>query len=251
MLPLTVALLGCALLGGLLAIAGRLWLRELGADPGTGRRLAGAQQLGVGDLLDLPASPPRPVRVAGRIRCSDPMVTDEGERLVAYHRDVEARLPNGRWRTIERLRETRSFELWDHAGSVALDPARAAEPLVTIPQVWQGSPAELQEPHASAVARLAAEGSPPTAARATTRTISIVDRLLVLARVEVAGPGNATLEPPRGGFVISTLELDAAMRLLGGRHRRRLAAAIGMLALGAALAIIGLAAALAVSILRP
>jgi hypothetical protein len=249
--PLSVALLGCAVLGGVLVAGGWLWLRLLGADPRTGRRLAGAREVGVGDLMDLDASPSRPLRVAGRIRCPDPMVTEDGERLVAYHRDVEVRLPNGRWRTIERLRETRSFELWDHAGSLPIDPALAAEPLVTIPQVWQGSPTELQEPHASAVARLAAEGSPPTAARATTRTISIVDRLLVLANATLQRPGVVSLQPPSGGFVISALELDAAMRLLGGRHRRQLPFAIGSVAAGLAVAVIGLLGAITVAILRP
>lgn len=248
--PIAVVLLGCALLGAVAALGGWLWLRWLGADPRTGRRLAGARQIGVGDLLDLESSPPRAVRVAGRIRCLDPLVTDEGERLVAYHRDVEVRLPNGRWRTIERLRETRSFELWDHAGSLTLDPAQAAEPLIAIPQVWNGSPTELEEPHASAVARLAAEGSPPTAARATTRTISIVDRLLVLARAAVHAAGEVALEPPAGGFVISSLELDAAMRLLGGRHRRQLAFAIAAVGGGVAVVAIGLLGALMASLLR-
>ena len=94
------------------------------------------------------------MRVVGRIRCRDPLEAGEGERLVAFHRDVEV-MAGGRWRSVERLRETRSFELWDHDGSLTVDPAGAAEPLVAIPKVWRGDASQLEEPHASAVARLA------------------------------------------------------------------------------------------------
>jgi hypothetical protein len=233
--PLTAPLLGLAVLGVVLVGVGAAWMRAIGADPDRARRLAGARGMAVAEVLDLTEAPPRPVRVSGRIRCADPLVAPDDERLVAFHRDVSVRLADGRWRTIERVRETRSFELWDHAGSLALDPARAAEPLITIPLVWEGSPAELVEPHSAAVARLAAEsGTMPDAARAVTRSISVVDPLLVLARVEI-GPDGPHLVPPRDGYLVSALELDAAMRLLGGSRRRQLVLAIATLAAGSVL----------------
>jgi hypothetical protein len=234
--PLPVVLVGCALLGVALAVAAVVWLRAIGAHVRTGRRLAGARAMTVADVVDLEAPPARPVRIAGRIRCSDPLVAADGEQLVAFHRDVEVRLPDGRWRTVERLRETRSFELWDHAGSLTIDPALAAEPLISIPLVWEGRPDELEEPHASAVARLAAEGRAPTAARAVTRTISVVDRLQVLGQVSTTLGGDVRLVPPLGGYLICSIELNAAMRVLGGPRRRQLAAAIGLLAIAISLA---------------
>jgi len=246
--PIPVLLVCCALLGVAMAAAALGWLRAIGAHLRTGRRLAGARELTVGDALDQEAPVSRAVRVAGRIRCPDPLVAADGEQLVAYHRDVEVRLPGGRWRTVERLRETRSFELWDHAGSLTVDPARAAEPLISIPLVWEGRPDELEEPHASAVARLAAEGRAPTAARAVTRTISVVDRLLVLAEVSTSLEGSVRLVPPPGGYLICSIELDTAMRVLGGPRRRQLAAAIGLLAVGLAIAGASLVAAAIVRI---
>ena len=77
-----------------------------------------------------------------------------------------------------------------------MDPALAAEPLVTIPLVWEGEPDALEGPHASAVARLQNEGSVPRKARAATRTLSVVDRLLVLARVVRQDGGQTELLPP-------------------------------------------------------
>lgn len=231
--PLPLLLAGCALLGAAIVAIALGWLRAIGAHLGTGRRLAGARELTVADVLDLRSAPARPARVSGRIRCPDPLVAVDGEQLVAFHRDVEVRLPDGQWRTIERLRETRSFALWDHAGSLELDPAAAAEPLIGIPLVWEGRPEELEEPHASAVARLAAEGHPPVAARSVTRVISVADRLLVLATVAIGADGVPRLVPPPGGYLLCSVELDAAMRLLGGPRRRQLAVAIGVLAVGA------------------
>ncbi|HEX2142727.1 MAG TPA: hypothetical protein VHK28_10740, partial [Candidatus Limnocylindria bacterium] len=117
------------LLAAVLLAAGLLAIRASGARFGLARRLAGAGEVRVGDAFDLDPLPGRPVRLVGRIRCPDPIVTDRDDRLVALHRDVEVRLPGRGWRSIERVRETRGFELWDHDGSLPLDPAAAAEPL--------------------------------------------------------------------------------------------------------------------------
>jgi hypothetical protein len=175
--------------------------------------------------------------VAGRIRCREPLDLGDGERLVAFHRDVEVHV-GGRWRSVERLRETRSFDLWDHDGSLLIDPAEAAEPLVAIPAVWRGDPAELTEPHAAAVARLVERHGPATAARAITRSINVTDRLLVIAR-PVRDDGRVRLAPPDGGFLITNLALPDAMRLLGGRRPRLAAAGIAGLGLAIALLVIG------------
>lgn len=229
------------LAGVLLVAASLLALRASGADPARARRLAGPRELKVGRLFDGGELPDRPVRISGRIRCRDPLDAGGGERLVAYHRDVEARIA-GRWRSVERMREARSFELWDHDGSVTIDPARASEPLIVIPQVWRGDPGELEEPHASAVARLAERAGPATEARAVVRTVNVTDRLLVLAR-PVRDAGGIRLEPPPGGYLITTLALPDAMRLLGGRGRRRAALAVLGIAIGVTLAVAGVIAA--------
>jgi hypothetical protein len=230
--------------GGLLAI------RLSGAQPGMARRLAGAREWRVGDLLAAEAVPARPVRISGRIRCPDPIVTDRDERLVALHRDVQVRPPGGDWRSIERIRETRGFELWDHDGSLAIDPAEAAEPLISIPHVWRGTTASLRDQsHLAALARLGAgygagDGE-EWPAQSITRMVSVVERLLVLATVERAPDGVTRLRPPPGGYLIATLELADAMRLLGGRRPRVLLSGVAMIVLGAVSALAGLAALLA------
>jgi hypothetical protein len=244
-IPLVLTLLGLVLLTGGLAL-----VRGSGARPGLARRLAGARQVRVGELLDLTPTDPlprRPVRVLGRIRCAEPILSAQDDRLVAFHRDVEVAIPNMGWRSVERRRETRSFELWDHDGSLTIDPAEAAEPLVVLPHVWAGSVDELDETYAAALARLTAEHTTPQDARATTRMVSVIDRLLVLATVQRDTNGRVQLAPPAGGYIVSSLELDDAMRLLGGPQPRRMLAGIAsmsagvpLLAAGAVLAIVRL-----------
>lgn len=238
----------CVVAGVMLGLASVVALRWSGARPGTARRLAGPAEVKVGHLLDAGSLSARAVRVSGRIRCRDPLHVGGGERLVAFHRDVEVRI-RGRWRRIERLRETRSFELWDHDGSLTVDPAQAAEPLIAIPKVWRGPPAALEEPHASAVARLVEREGAATEARAITRSVNVTDRVLLLARAVRQGE-RVRLEPPEGGYLITNLELPDAMRLLGGRHRRLVAGAVIGLALATALAAIGIIGALASLALR-
>lgn len=239
-LPLAVLLIGL-----LLVVAGGVALRRSGARAGIGSRLAAAREVRLGDLLTEDPPPARPVRVVGRIRCADPILTPQGDRLVAFQRDVEVLLARGGWRTIERRRETRGFELWDHGGSLSIDPATAAEPLVVIPHVWRGGPEELGEEHRAAVARLKAEGADPIAARSVTRILSVTERLLVLAGVRRAADGTISLVPPPGGYVVSALELDDAMRLLGGSRKGLLLGAAVAIGLGGLLAVAGVVMAVA------
>ncbi len=166
---------------------------------------------------------------------------------MAYHRDVEVQLPGVGWRSVERLRETRSFQLWDHDGSLTVDLARAAEPLVAIPAVWRGVAADLVDPHASAVRQLERRHGAALAARSTTRVIHVTDRLLLLAEVRGSGT-NTSLEPPPGGYVVSALPLPDAMRLLGGRRRLMAGSMIGI-GIGLLAAVIGLAGAVATVVL--
>lgn len=237
-MPIGAAFAALVLVGVVVAAASLVALWVSGASPARARRLAGPREVRIGDLLGDGPLPERAVRVAGRIRCREPLDLGDGERLVAFHRDVEVHL-GGRWRSVERMRETRSFDLWDHDGSLPLDPALAAEPLVSIPAVWRGDPSELSEPHASAVARLAERHGPATEARAITRTINVTDRLLVLARAVRDDSGRTRLEPPDGGYLLTNLPLPDAMRLLGGRRRRLAAVGIVGLAIAIAMLVIG------------
>jgi hypothetical protein len=221
---------------------GAALIRSSGADTRAGRRLAGAPAARLGDLQDLATRdrlPSGSVRIEGRVRCANPLVLPSGDRLAALHRDVEVELPDGRWRLIERVREARAIDLWERAASVPLDLANLAEPLITIPQVWEGSPAELGDSYRPVLDRLAANEGPARRARATTRRVALVDQLIVLAMPERDQAGRLRLRPPPGGFLAANVELDTAMRLLAGPHRTRMLAGFAVGAIGVAAVVAG------------
>jgi hypothetical protein len=229
-------------LGVLATGVGTLLVRWSGADTRAGRRLAGARPVSLADLAQAAAAgelPPTAVRVAGRVRCATPIPTADGERLALLHRDVEVELADGTWKTIERFRDARPIDLWQRTVSVPLDLARLAEPLVTIPHLWEGSPDELDSTHRPAVDRVADEQGPLRRARATTRRVMLVDELTVLAVPRRGDDGALRLDPPPGGYLASTVDLDVAMRLLAGPHRRRMLTGFGLVAIGAVAGLIG------------
>jgi hypothetical protein len=223
-------------------LLGTLLVRSSGANTRTGRRLAGARAAGLGDLHHLAqrnALPTGQVRVHGRVRCANPIVTPDGDQLALLHRDVELQLPGGQWRVVERLREVRPIDLWDRMASVPLDLARLAEPLIAIPEVWEGFPDELDPSHQPAVERIRAEAGPPQRARATTRRVMLVDHLIVLAVPGRAADGSLRLDPPPGGYLATSVELDVAMRLLAGGHRTRMVAGFGVTLAGGVVLVLG------------
>ena len=63
----------------------------------------------------------------------------------------------------------------------------------------------------------------------------LIDRLLVLASITRDAAGGIALAPPPGGYLVSSLELDDAMRLLGGPRPRLLLAGTAAIWVGAAL----------------
>ncbi|HJT64733.1 MAG TPA: hypothetical protein VJ839_08190 [Candidatus Limnocylindria bacterium] len=222
-------------LGGLTIVAGVALVRWSGADTRAGRRLAGTRPASLSDLRAAAARDELPrgeVRVEGRVRCSDPIRTADGERLALLHRDVEVEQPDGRWRLIERLRDARTIDLWERSTSVQLDLGQLAEPLITIPHRWEGTPAELDATHQPAVARVSAENRPPRRARAVTRQVMLVDQLIVVAVPGRTTDGALRLDPPSAGFLVATVELDVALRLLAGPHRRRMIAGYAVSAAG-------------------
>jgi hypothetical protein len=235
-------------IGGLGIVAGIGLIRASGANTGAGRRLAGAPAIALRDLNDLAEQgdlPRTAVRIEGRVRCADPIVTPDGDRLALLHRDLELQSSDGQWRTIERVRDARPVDLWQRSASVRLDLAQIAEPLIAIPLVWEGNPAELSTALRPAVERVRVEHGRARLARATTRQVLLVDELIVLATPGRDDDGKLRLHPPPGGYLVTNADLDVAMRLLAGPHRRRMVAGYA-LAFGALLvALAGLIATVA------
>ena len=100
-----------------------------------------------------------------------------------------------------------------------------------LPHVWTGSVDALDETYAAALARLTAEQGPPAGARATTRMVSVVDRLLLLAAVTRDADGQVALAPPRGGYLLSCARARRRDAAAGRPAPRLMLAGMGALAL--------------------
>jgi hypothetical protein len=233
-------------IGALGTVAGIGLIRASGANTSAGRRLAGAPGIALQDLHDLAERDDLPrtsVRIEGRVRCADPIVTPAGERFALLHRDLELQSPDGRWRTIERVRDARQIDLWQRSASVRLDLAQVAEPLIAIPLVWDGNPAELSPALQPAVERVGAEHGTAQRARATTRQVLLVDELSVLVTPARGDDGKLRIQPPAGGYLVTNADLDVAMRLLAGPHRKRMVAGYGLTVASLVVTVAGLIAA--------
>lgn len=233
--------------GALVTVAGVTLIRVSGANTGAGRRLAGARGVALLDLRDLAERnelPRTAVRVEGRVRCADPIVTPTGERLALLHRDVELLSQDGRWRTIERVRDTRVIDLWERSASARLDLAHMAEPLIAIPHVWEGAAGELGRSLQPAVERIRAEHGAAELARATTRQVLLVDQLIVLVVPARGDDAKLRLDPPPGGFLVTNVDLDVAMRLLAGPQRGRMVAGYAVALAGIVTLLAGAASAI-------
>ena len=169
----------------------------------------------------------------GRIRCRDPLETGDGERLVAFHRDVEV---HGRWALAQRRAHARDA-LVRAVGPRRLAHAsirrEAAEPLITIPKVWRGRRRRAQGAACRLPAARLAERHGPATRGARRDADDQRHRSTARGRARRARRRRATSAsaPRMAATSISTVALDDAMRLLGGRNRRA-AASAGVVGLG-------------------
>jgi hypothetical protein len=236
LIPLALSLLGL----GCLALAG-LALRRIGPGYRIARLLAAAPEVTLGEALSVARHADRRyVRVRGRIS-SEEEFPDEHDRPLVYRRSrLETVSPGGDWQTVQQSREAVPFGLEARSAFMVVDADALGEGLVVLPREAVGRASDLPPDLVSGV-------DPETASRLVVEQISAVEHAIV-AGVPTLGPDGRPIISAGGGrpLVLTTLELQAAMRLLARGHRRLTIAVVTLLvaALGAfAAAIVALWAA--------
>ena len=264
---------GLALLLGalLLALAGWLLLRRAGDGWRIGRLLAAAPLRTLAEAQAMAARGDQAyVRLHGRIDSADVFPGEDGKPLVFQRRRMQRWVSDpvrgNRWLTFDDARLAVPFDLVERDQRVAIDIDALGDGLVVVPRVARGVAADLERVRGDAPVDAGADGPTddgvdgPKAARLGARPPGLDDDTPVALRIEqVAATDHAsacgvprldatgaTLLSPglRRPLILTTLEPEEAMRVLGAHQRRSLLAAGGLLIAASLMAVGGLLVAL-------
>jgi hypothetical protein len=222
------------LVAGLVAIGGAvLVLRSFGPGYRIGRLLATTPLVSVADATARArAGTAGYLRVDGRIDAEDEFEDERHRPLVFRRRRFEVRRGSA-WQTVDDTREAVRFEIRDGLDAVVIDTDALGPGLIVIPREAVGVAAD-------ALDHLPADVPPETPTRLRVEQVSSVEHAIVLGVPQVEPDGVVRITAGLGRpLVLTTLERDEAMRVLGGGGRMRPAVASALLGGGVALLVVG------------
>jgi len=231
---LVLALVGIAFLG-----LGWLLLRSFGDGLRIGRLLRAAPQVGIDEAVRMAHRGERAyVRLTGRIDAPEPFVDEHRRPLVLRRERIEVR-EGERWRRLAEASRHVPFVLRDRMAEIAIDAAALDRGLVVIPRESEGRAGEVADHFETPV-------DPALRVRFRIDQVSAVEHAFA-AGVPTIGPGGTAMLGPGDGrpLILTTLEIDEAMRVLARGRRQRATLTAGLLVAGLAC----LAVALIVSVL--
>lgn len=242
-----------ALIGAALVVIGLALSRRTDARTRAGQLLAGLSPLSPTEALKLAAlrgdAAPY-LAIKGSIDAPE-IFEDEHHRPLVYRRERVSIADDVGWRVIDIAERSLPFVISDPSSSISIATADLSDGLVVVERRWEGSVADLhaagreyQRPETAALVAALAASDPTRGARVGLEQISNLDRATAAGQL-VNGELRAGVGRP---LVVTTLERDEALRLLGTEGRGRLATstlALALLALGVLLLVGGIALALA------
>ncbi len=254
-------MIGPALIVGafVLALAGWLLLRRAGDGWRIGRLLAAAPLRTLVDAQAIAARGDQAyVRLHGRIDSAEEFPGDDGKPLVFQRRRLQRWVNDpvrgSRWQTFDEERLAVPFVLVERDQRVAVDVEALGDGLVVVPRVARGVAADLAGGQGDAPAD--ASGDAPVGARPPglddgtpialrIEQVSATDHATACGVPRIDGTGATLLGPGlRRPLILTTLEPEEAMRVLGAHQRRSLLAAGGLLIVASLMAAAGLLMAL-------
>jgi hypothetical protein len=231
-------------IAGLVALAGAaLLLRRTGSAYRVARVLAAAPDVPLSELVAAaPGAPTRYVRTHGRIS-SDEEFPDEADRpLVFRRRRLERGDGRGSWQVLDEQRLAVPFGIEERGAFLAVDVDALGDGLIVIPRESSGRAAELPP---DVAAGLPDQLSPSTPVRLRIDQLSSVEHATVAGVIARSSAGTLQITSGLGRpLILSSVEPDAAMRLLAAGRRGSVLAAAALLVIG-----LGLVAAAIVALL--
>lgn len=204
-------------------VTGRLILRSFGPGYRVGRLLAAAPAVPVADAVRLAAGDKRRiVRIRGRID-SDVEFEDAAHRPLVLRRTRVQLWRDGRWETVDDQRELVPFTVSESLDAIQVDGAALHVGLVVMPRDAVGTAADLP-------GRVPPGTPPDTPTRVRIEQLSSVEHAIVIGVPGLDAAGEPRITEGLGRpLVLTTLEPEEAMRLLGGGDRARAAVATVLL----------------------
>jgi hypothetical protein len=213
---LALVVAGVAVIAASEALARRLAPRYI-----LGRTLAGARDMTIADAKALAVEGrTRYVRVHGRISSAEEFPDEQDRPLVYRRKRIEVQGPDGRWLAGATETEGVPFGVESRDSFVSVDSASLEAGLVVVPRHAEGVAADLPP-------ELSAGAKPRAPARLVIEQVSAVEHAYVAGIPTLAGGGEVVMTAGRNRpLIVTTLDIDDAMRLLGAGGQRRRALAL-------------------------
>ncbi len=222
-------------------LVGYLLLRRSGTGWRVGRLLAAAPERTLAQAAALAADgEPGYVRLHGRIDSDEEFPGDDGKPLVYRRRRLQGRRGRGDWATFDDQRLAVPFRLSEKGEQVGIDTEALGDGLVVVPRESEGVAGDLTS---DAVSGKLPEMPPETPVRLRIEQVSAVDHATAAGVPRIGEGGAVVLGAGLGRpLVLTTLDLDEAMRVLAGGRRTELLVATGLLVATPVIIVIGLIA---------
>jgi hypothetical protein len=225
--------------GAATGILGAILLRRSGPGWRVGRLLAAAPQRSLADAAAIAAAgEPAYIRLHGRIDSDEEFPNEDGKPLVFRRRRLQRRTGRERWQTFDDERLAVPFRLAEQGDRVAIDSEALGDGLVVVPRESVGVAADLRE---DAVSGALPPLPPDTPVRLRIEQISTIDHATAAGVPVIGHDGSVRLGAGLGRpLVLTTLELDEAMRVLASGRRGELLLAAGLLVSAPLVLLLGL-----------
>jgi hypothetical protein len=219
---------GIIVLGIVAGSGGFLLLRRVGSGWRIGRLLAAAPERTLAQAESIAAAGEQAyIRLHGRIDSDEEFPADDGKPIVYRRRRLQRRSGRSPWQTFDDERLAVPFRLSEKGQRVLIDIEALGDGLVVVPRESEGVAADVTS---EAVSGELPQMAPDTPVRLRIEQISTVDHATAAGVPRVSGDGSIILGAGLGRpLVLTTLELDEAMRLLAGGRRTELLVGAGLL----------------------
>ena len=212
-------------------IAGVYLLRRNGRGWRVGRLLAVAPRRSLAEAVAMArAGDERYVRIHGRIDSDEEFPSDDDKPIVFRRRRLQRAGRRDTWTTVDDERLAVPFGITERGDTLMIDTDALGDGLIVVPRLSEGVASDIPP---DAFTGPTPELPPETPVRMRLDHVSSVEHATAAGVPIVAADGKTTLTAGQGRpLILTTLDPEEAMRVLGSDHRHSIL--VGSLLIAAA-----------------